>query len=411
MQGGDAQVRALVEASKNVNYIGEFLAHKDSELEPRILSWLDGESPPLHKAASAYVWSTAKQRGMPWVRSTLAQGFLGAEGRRRLVASLPCDKEMWPGVEDLDEALSRAYWENVSVFQINTEDGDEVLDILLEYGCAAQAIALLSRMIDVEQKPKASQVVRALSLWWESRECGENTASIYEAEELLTWLESEAGDHPDLPTLEFRLLACGRDLTPSDALYRVLGREPDCFVSLVKALYGSSEGEAVHAEQVRQQGCWMVLQYWRRLPGMSDDERIDGEHLAHWVEEARMLLRADGLGDIADTQIGKVLASSPDGSDGMWPAEEVRDLLEDAKSRDLEQGMATGRYNRRGGTTRGNLDGRAQEWSLARRYREHSRKMSARWPRAATVLDGLAEEYEREAEWQDERAEERADQD
>lgn len=411
MQGGDAQVRALVEASKNVNYIGEFLAHKDSELEPRILSWLDGESPPLHKAASAYVWSTAKQRGMPWVCSTLAQGFLGAEGRRRLVASLPCDKEMWPGVEDLDEPLSRAYWENVSVFQINTEDGDEVLDILLEYGCAAQAIALLSRMIDVEQKPKASQVVRALSLWCESRECGENTASIYEAEELLTWLESEAGDHPDLPTLEFRLLACGRDLTPSDALYRVLGREPDCFVSLVKALYGSSEGEAVHAEQVRQQGCWMVLQYWRRLPGMSDDERIDGEHLAHWVEEARMLLRADGLGDIADTQIGKVLASSPDGSDGMWPAEEVRDLLEDAKSRDLEQGMATGRYNRRGGTTRGNLDGRAQEWSLARRYREHSRKMSARWPRAATVLDGLAEEYEREAEWQDERAEERADQD
>ena len=144
---------------------------------------------------------------------------------------------------------------------------------------------------------------------------------------------------------------------------------------------------------------------------MSDDERIDGEHLAHWVEEARMLLRAEGLGDIADTQIGEVLASSPDGSDGMWPAEEVRNLLEDAKSRDLEQGMVTGRYNRRGGTTRGNLDGRAQEWSLARRYREHSRKMSARWPRAATVLDGLAEEYEREAEWQDERAEERADQD
>ena len=124
-----------------------------------------------------------------------------------------------------------------------------------------------------------------------------------------------------------------------------------------------------------------------------------------------MLLRADGLGDIADTQIGKVLASSPNGSDGMWPAEEVRDLLEDAKSRDLEQGMVTGRYNRRGGVTRGILDGGAQEWSLVRRYHEHSRKMSARWPRASAVLDGLAEDYEREAEREDERAEERADQD
>lgn len=411
IQGGDAQVRALVEASKNVNHIGEFLARTDSELESCILSWLDGESPALHKAASAYVWSTAKQRGMPWVRSTLEQGFLGAEGQRRLVASLPCDKEMWPGVEDLDEALARTYWENVSVFQIDKEDGDEVLDILLEYGCAAQAIALLSRMIDVEQKPKASQVVRALSLWCEAMERGENTASSYEAEELLTWLESEAGDHPDLPTLEFRLLACGQDLTPSDALYRILGREPGRFAALVKGLYGSREGEEGQETRAHQFGCWQVLNHWRRLPGLSDDGTIDGEYLARWVEEARMFLRAEGLGDIADTQIGEVLASSPDGSDGMWPAEEVRNLLEDAKSRDLEKGMATGRYNRRGGTTRGILDGGAQEWSLVRRYREHSRKMSARWPRAAAVLGGLAEEYQREAEREDERAEEWADQD
>lgn len=411
IQRGDAQLRALVGASKNVNYIGEFLAHTDSELEPCILSWLDRELPALHRAASAYVWSTTKQRGMPWVRSTLEQGFLGAEGQRRLVASLPCDKEMWPGIEDLDEALSRTYWENVSVFQINKEDGDEVLDILLEYGCAAQAIALLSRMIDVEQKPKASQVVRALSLWCESRERGETTASSYEAEELLTWLESEAGDHPDLPTLEFRLLACGHDLTPSDALYRILGREPVHFAALVTGLYDSREGEEGQETRAHQFGCWQVLNHWRRLPGLSDDGTIDGEYLARWVEEARMLLRVDGLGDIADTQIGKVLASSPDGSDGMWPAEEVRDLLEDTKSRDLEQGMVTGRYNRRGGTTRGVLDGGAQEWSLARRYREHSRKMSARWPRAAAVLGGLAEDYEREAELEDERAEERADQD
>ena len=411
IQGGDAQIRALVEASKNVNYIGEFLARANPELDPCILSWLDGESPALHKAASAYVWSSAKQRGMPWVRSILEQGFLRAEGRRRLVASLPCDKAFWRGVEDLDAALSRTYWENVSVFQIKEEDRDEVFDILLEYGCAAQAVALLSRMIDVEQKPKTSQAVRALSLWCESMGRGEKTVSSYEAEELLTWLESEARDHPDLPTLEFRLLACGHDLTPSDALYRILGREPVRFAALVTGLYGSREGDEGQETRAYRFGCWQVLNHWRCLPGLSDDGTIDGERLARWVEESRTLLDVDGLGDIADTQIGEVLASSPDGNDGMWPAEEVRDLLEDAKSRDLEQGIAVGRYNRRGGTSRGILDGGAQEWCLALRYREHSRKMSARWPRAAAVLNSLAEEYELEAEREDEKAEERADQD
>ena len=70
-----------------------------------------------------------------------------------------------------------------------------------------------------------------------------------------------------------------------------------------------------------------------------------------------------------------------------------------------------GRYNRRGVASRGILDGGAREWCLALRYREHSRKMSVRWPRAAAVLDGLAEEYELEAKREDEKAEERADQD
>lgn len=411
IQGGDAQIRALVEASKNVNYIGEFLARANPELDPCILSWLDGESQTLHKAASAYVWSSAKQRGMPWVRSILEKGFLRAEGRRRLVASLPCDKAFWRGVEDLDAALSRTYWENVSVFQIKEEDRDEVFDILLEYGCAAQAVALLSRMIDVEQKPKTSQAVRALSLWCESMGRGEKTVSSYEAEELLTWLESEAGDHPDLPMLEFRLLTYGYDLTFPDSLYRMMACQPGFFVDCVKTLYGSGESQAARASQVYRHGCWKILYYWRRLPGLSDNGTIDGEYLARWVEEARKLLNADGLGDIADTQVGEVLASSPDGRDGMWPAEEVRDLLEDAKSRDLEQGIAVGRYNRRGVASRGILDGGAREWCLALRYREHSRKMSVRWPRAAAVLDGLAEEYELEAKREDEKAEERADQD
>lgn len=266
-------------------------------------------------------------------------------------------------------------------------------------------------MIGVEQWPKASQTVRALSLLCESMESEGGTALRDDVEELIAWLESEAGDHPDLPMLEFRLLTYGYDLTFLDSLYRMMACQPGFFVDCVKTLHGSGESQATHASQVYRHGCWKILYDWRRLPGLSDNGTIDGEHLARWVEEARKLLNADGLGGIADTQVGKVLASSPDGRDGMWPAEEVRDLLEDAKSRDLEQGIAVGRYNRRGVASRGILDGGAREWCLALRYREHSCKMSVRWPRTAAVLDGLAEEYELEAKREDEKAEERADQD
>ena len=136
---------------------------------------------------------------MPWVRSILEQGSLSADGERRFVASLPQNTDMWSVIADTDERRFRAYWENVSVFQIEEKSRCKVLDVLLEYGCAAKAIDLLSIMIGVEQWPKASQTVRALSLLCESMESEGGTALRDDVEELIAWLESEAGDHPDLP--------------------------------------------------------------------------------------------------------------------------------------------------------------------------------------------------------------------
>jgi len=61
--------------------------------------------------------------------------------------------------------------------------------------------------------------------------------------------------------------------------------------------------------------------------------------------------------------------------------------------------------NARGVTSRGVYDGGQQERELAGRYRDWAKATAGSWPRTSRVLRRLAEDYERDAQREDERAE------
>ena len=130
-----------------------------------------------------------------------------------------------------------------------------------------------------------------------------------------------------------------------------------------------------------------------------------------WVLEVRRGLVESDLSDIGDALIGELLSGSPTGRDGVWPAEPVRDLLEDIESRPMEDGLVAGAMTNRGLTTHGILEGGGQERALAGRYREMVAKIDTKWLRTAGALRRLADHYEQEGRWRDDQAEQRADSD
>jgi hypothetical protein len=73
---------------------------------------------------------------------------------------------------------------------------------------------------------------------------------------------------------------------------------------------------------------WSVLNAFRQLPGLSKDGTVNEDLMLRWVREARLQLADLDRADIGDEQIGQVLSASPKGSDGLWLAEPVRDLIE-----------------------------------------------------------------------------------
>jgi hypothetical protein len=147
---------------------------------------------------------------------------------------------------------------------------------------------------------------------------------------------------------------------PAKVLLRALSEQPSLFIEMLSAVFKASEESGVvdpepqdpeHARAVATQA-YRLLELWNQIPGTRDDGMIDGEALEAWIKEARALAKAAGREDIADSRIGNMLSASPMGSDGNWPAEAVREVIDLFRSKAMIEGFQIGKSNRRGVTTR-----------------------------------------------------------
>jgi hypothetical protein len=132
---------------------------------------------------------------------------------------------------------------------------------------------------------------------------------------------------------------------------------------------------------------------------------VNPEQLRAWVTRARELAVARGRGKIGDQYIGQVLINYPEGADGAWPHEAVRELLEEVASEHLERGISIGIFNSRGMVQRAIGEGGAQERTIVERYAGYARLLRDGWPRTARLIRAIANSYEAEARGEDTQAE------
>ena len=197
------------------------------------------------------------------------------------------------------------------------------------------------------------------------------------------------------------------------ALHREVLRHPSVFADFISWVFKRADGQVDSDvdEDTRGKRAHAALQIlWglRGLPGRGDDGSVDVEILGEWISECRRLCRERDREIIGDQQIGQILANAPVGSDGVWPCEPVRDLLDAFGSPHIGEGFIIGKFNLRGVTSRGAFDGGGQERSLADRYRADAARIASSWPFTAQLLRKLADGYEssgrqfdQESDWRD----------
>ncbi|BCW73656.1 helix-turn-helix domain-containing protein [Arthrobacter sp. NicSoilB8] len=411
---GAEALKALTLEVKTPHIIGRMLSAKGDALEEAILGWLSTKEENLRHAALTFASNKINLEGFSWVKAALASPALReAPSPETLMAAVPFAKQYWTEIAALGKDLEAAYWNRAQHHHVAPEERAEAIDLLVKHDRPWEAVALLNDMVHDNDEPGVGLVKVVLnSLRNGPGPVHDTTMSSYYVGNVLKYMEQHFPDDRELPVYEFTFFELLHDHQPSAALYRALGTEPSDFVSMINALYrGDDEPKRSLTAQEKAFAhlSFSVLQNWHTLPGLAEDGTIDGSQLTAWVRGARLAFSDSNRAAIGDEQIGQVLASSPVGTDGVWPAEPVREIIENIGNARLDTGLHIGKINKRGVTSRGIFDGGDQERELEKKYREMATKISTRWPRTARVLRGIADDYQQDARRHDSSAERMSD--
>jgi len=407
----------LAERAVVPRILGELVAELfGDDHRSTLLRWSQATG-PRREVAIAWVVVRAYAEGADWIARVLHS--LDDDQPRLLVAvQSPTTPELWALLSESFPTLVSDYWKQVSPYGIRSEHTPAAVRAFLAHNRAWAAITVLTLQIhrlDPNAPRLDPELVQAAL---EAAIAGRGEPEVrgdslgYEIGILLDYLESQNGDPGTLARLEFALFPVFEYQREPRALYRALSEDPGLFVDLLSSLYrakGAPRQTPDPQSAAAAQLAWRVLHNWRTIPGLRTDSSVDGQQLNRWVEKARLLLRDRDRVDVGDEQIGELLSGSPEGTDGAWPAEQVRDLIERIGSQELENGLHIGKSNARGITSRGVYDGGDQERVLAAQFRDWSSITAGRWPRTSRLLRELSESYEREAAREDLRASQAAD--
>jgi hypothetical protein len=193
------------------------------------------------------------------------------------------------------------------------------------------------------------------------------------------------------------------------SLYSAILSDPKLFTEILCILYKPAnateeETSVSESQKTAAQIAFRLLHHCRRLPGTQLDGSIDPQSFVKFIDETRELCReADRLA-VYDTNMGQILARSPVGTDGVWPFEPARDVLDRPEVEGMRRGFQTGAFNKRGVTTRSPDEGGNQERSLATTYRKYARALQHSHVHLAATLEELARSYESDGVREDLRA-------
>ncbi len=235
----------------------------------------------------------------------------------------------------------------------------------------------------------------------------------YRIDRLFTTLRSQPDvDRAKLAKLEFAYLPLltgpGQREQPL-VLFDIMAADPANFVEALKLVFHAKNAapeDKERVDQARARAAYNLLEAFGKVPGVTETG-VDHAAMAHWVRTALEALAASDRLEVGASYIGKLLAHAPhDPRDNAWPTIALREIIEQERSEPLEQGLVIGRFNMRGVHTKGIYDGGDEERRFARHYREWATACVA-WPRTTIMLQGIAAEWNRQAEYEDNQAQQR----
>lgn len=414
---------ALTQVVKHPWFVGRTAADVIDSVDNQrelLMATLGSATASTRFFGQALVTRWHQRSGEPWVDVMLTAPLIDNPYRTTVfLLGLPFERNTWSRVTTAGQEIEHRYWGNVQAWlpqSVTLDDLTYAVDHLIENGRAFVALDLIGLHVE---RATAPMLVGTLNAVRDALIAGAGTPAAQhfglDLERIFQRLDAAGVAQQDITRLEWfflPLLSQGR-LTPTLTLHRELARDPALFTEVISAVYRAhsrnpdEEPTPTEQEAARARVAYELLSSWNIVPGSTDDGSVAPVVLNAWVDDARARCTACDREVIGDQHIGQILACAPVGADGIWPHSALRDLIDRVGSLQLESGIRTGIFNGRGAFARSLTEGGAQERAIAARHRGYAEALAVSHPRTAGMLRRIAEDYERFAEHEDERAEQR----
>ena len=318
---------------------------------------------------------------------------LNDEQNAFILRSLPVSDDTLRIVETMSEEIQREYWGNLycNFIDIPEERTDYIINKMLQYNRPYSLICKLAYTRYFKAEMIIKILYKGIEMFPEEEHSGLSLAKIpsYKLEKLFEKLYSDTQIEEEAAKLELCYLKCFSYKAELKALSSQIICNPGFFVELIMIGFPDDRNEyrGEYGSETRTKAR-DVLKRFRRIPGHDpESDIIDETVFNNWVTHAEYQAEQNGYTQSLGDLLGKLLAHSPAGDNGIWPCPCVCKYIESHSSQTLKQGLLDGVFNKRGVYL---STGGRNEKHLSDQYLFYADKLISWYPKTAIILKDIS---------------------
>ncbi|MBA2861103.1 hypothetical protein [Methanococcus maripaludis] len=415
---GIEKIIELLESVENAKIFGDILAYVvDNEDESiRLCKLL--ETDLEYSFIQSYILRKTQMNGINWAFQMFGKlkdlGFKNSS-LTRLLIPLNQTCEVWDFINSKNQEIIQEYWKNVipRFYRGTTDEKIYGLMKLVEHDRYISAVHMCSHFVTEVSSDLIMDILKKAATK-KSEEMG--TLEPYAVNKLFKTMDirQDIGLN-NMVTMEWLylpILASYDNEHKPKRLYNELSTNPEFFMEVLKYVYKpendtTEQFDDLSEEQVQNRAkyAWRLFESWNTIPGVNVEGKINYEFLEKWVNDIRELATKHGRLDVADIQIGKILAKYPEEQEKIWPPEEICEIIEIIDSEELNDSFYIAILNKNGMISRGVLEGGDIERKHAKYYSELADEYMTRYPNVTRIFEKLSKRYLEDAKKRDEEVE------
>ncbi len=390
----------LVEVTESVGKIGEALRFGIQRSE----NVTNFESAICGEAARKFgqVWS---ERFLEIVREVNLPPSMVST----LLTAWPSIRTTWDFVSSFDHGIADAYWDKSEGYFVrgNVADAMFAAEKFIGRNRPDKAFdALYSHKKNLDTGVLVSVLEKVLMA---NEELGLQLNSMFghKVDEVLDTLLANDCDERIVAGLEFSFFPLLEHQRKAFTIHKLMAKSAEYFSEILSLVYSKEEVDRDSLDDVTKRKAstaFRLLWSFTILPGMTESGTdLDREELLSWATGVQRQSTKKGILDVAEIQIGKLLAYSPNDLDqDIWPHRSVRWVIDHLKNDHVERGFLIECFNKRGVHSKELYEGGKQEQALERKYRTWAEGQPH--GRTRDVLNRVAEEWKSHAAAEERRA-------